>query len=153
MLLQTNKFYQLSTLECSNQKEGHSDRTTTSASMFKICIWFCRVRRKITCYPNDVDLTFREINTRDRCGIDLAIHSEVTSRIVFTWARGCALSRHRLAPATHHAARPQIDMSNPSVKEFQTNFKEPNSISRIRVWARHRWLNPNDIGFVVSNDF
>ena len=37
-LLEINKFYQLSTLECLNQKKGHSDRTTTSASMFKIYI-------------------------------------------------------------------------------------------------------------------
>jgi hypothetical protein len=42
----------------------------------------------------------------------------------FTWARGCALSRHRLAPATHHA-RPQRDTCNANVEEFQTKFKEP----------------------------
>jgi hypothetical protein len=35
------------------------------------------------------------------------------------------------------------------VKEFQTKFKEPDPISRIRVWARRRWLNPNDIRFDV----
>jgi hypothetical protein len=42
----------------------------------------------------------------------------------FTWARGCALSRHRLAPATRHA-RPQRDTCNANVEEFQTKFKEP----------------------------
>jgi hypothetical protein len=70
-----------------------------------------------------------------------------------TWARGCVLSRHRLAPATRHDARPQRDTCNGSLKEFQTKFKELDLISRIKVWARRRWLNPNDIGFVVSKDY
>jgi hypothetical protein len=80
-----------STLECLNQKEGHSDRTTTSASMFKICIWFCRVWTKITCYPNDIDSTFREINMWDRCGIESVILSEATTRIVYVGERRCAV--------------------------------------------------------------
>jgi hypothetical protein len=39
------------------------------------------------------------------------------------WARGYTLSRHWLAPATRHDARPQIDTCNASVKEFETKFR------------------------------
>jgi hypothetical protein len=35
------------------------------------------------------------------------------------------------------------------VKEFQTTFKEPDLISRIRLWARRRWINPNNTRFDV----
>jgi hypothetical protein len=89
---------------------------------------------------------------RDQCGIEIVILSEATSHIVHV-ARGCALSRHRLAPAMRHDARTQRDTCNAGVKEFQTKFKEPDPISRIRVWVRRRWLNPNDIGFNVSEDY
>jgi hypothetical protein len=34
---------------------------------------------------------------------------------------------------TRHDVWPQIDMGNASVKEFQTNFKESDSISKIEV--------------------
>jgi hypothetical protein len=39
------------------------------------------------------------------------------------WAKACALSRHRLAPATRYDARPQKDTCNASVKEFETQFR------------------------------
>jgi hypothetical protein len=42
---------------------------------------------------------------------------------MFMWAKGCALSRHRLAPATRHNARPQKVTCNTSVKEFETWFR------------------------------
>ena len=50
---------------------------------------------------------------------------------------------------TRHDVRPQRDTCNASVKEFQMKFKQPDLISRIKVWARRRWLNPNDTGFDV----
>jgi hypothetical protein len=94
------------------------------------------------------DSTFHEINTRDRYNIEIVILSESTSHNVHVGERLCAV---QTPISTCHA--PQRDTCNASVKEFQTKFKEPDSISRIRVWARRRWLNPNDIGFNVSKDY
>jgi hypothetical protein len=67
--------------------------------------------------------------------------------------RLCAIQTPVSTCHTRHIVRPQRDTCNTSVKEFQTKFKESDPIPRIRVWARHRWLNPNDIGFVVSKDY
>jgi hypothetical protein len=71
---------------------------------------------------------------------------------VFHVSKKLCVVTHRVVPATRHEAKPQRDTCNTGVKEFQTKFKEPDSISKIRVWARHRWLNPNDIGSNVSED-
>jgi hypothetical protein len=89
-----------------------------------------------------LDSTFREINTRDRCGIEIVIILEATSHIVDGGERLCVVQTRICTHHTRHDVWPQIDMCNASVKEFQTNFKEPYSISRIIVWARRRWLNP-----------
>jgi hypothetical protein len=71
-----------------------------------------------------------------------------TIRVFHVCEKLCVVT-HMVAPATRHEAKPQRDTCNTGVKEFQTKFKELDSISRIRVWARRRWFNPNDIGFGV----
>jgi hypothetical protein len=72
----------------------------------------------------------------------------VTSHIIYVGERLFAV---QTPVSTYHM--PQRDTCNARVKEFQTKFKEPDPISRIRVWARRRWLNPNDIGSDVSKDY
>lgn len=68
---------------------------------------------------------------------------------VFHVSEKLCVGTHRVAPATRHEAKPHRDTCNTGVKEFQMKFKELDSISRIRVWTRRRWLNPNDIRFDV----
>jgi hypothetical protein len=63
------------------------------------------------------------------------------------------VSRHRLTLATRHNARPQRDAHDAGARELKMDSTEPDPISKVRVWARRRWLNPNDIGSDVSEDY
>ena len=69
--------------------------------------------------------------------------------VSFTWARGCALSRHRLALATRHNARPQKDARNAGARKFKMDFIEPDSISKVRVRTGCKWTESMASGFEI----
>mgnify|MGYP004637469831 CR=1 FL=1 len=81
------------------------------------------------------------------------ILSEATTHIVHVGERLCAVQTPVNARHTSQcqAAEGRARRRREGIKKMDST--EPDPISKVRVWARRRWLNPNDIGSDVSEDY